>query len=126
VPIHYETDRAKRILIAGVKGVLEDADLLDYATRLLDDSELKQADHELVDLRELEPGSNVSTQALRQLADFWAEAYDRMSGGKLAIIADSDVAFRMTRMYQSYRDDGPDQIRIFRRADEAQAWLEEV
>jgi hypothetical protein len=76
--------------------------------------------HELVDLRQIESGEEVSGEGVRQLADFWRAAYDRMAGGKLAILAGSDASFGMGRMYQLLRDDGPDRIQIFR--DEATAW----
>ena len=44
----------------------------------------------------------------------------------MALIADTDFAFGMARMYQAYREGGSDRIRVFRTPDEAWAWLEEL
>jgi hypothetical protein len=123
MPIDYSIDEERKVLVARAHGKLCDADLLDYGQRLRDDPSAKRANHELADLTEVDSGSLVSAEGVRELARFWHGEYDWMSGGKLAIVAPTDLAFGLGRMYQMLRDDGPDQIRIFREADEAWEWL---
>jgi len=120
MPIDYRVDSARRVLIAEVVGRVTDDDLLAYGRALLDDPRAGEANHEFVDLRSVDASSIITSQGVRALAQFWIDAYAKMSGGRLAILAESDVSYGMARMYQSYRADGPDEIRIFR--DEAEAW----
>jgi hypothetical protein len=125
MPIDFTIDKERKVLVACARGELSDADLLDYGQRLLDDPEIKQADHELVDLTDVSSGSLISAEGVRELARFWRGEYDRIAAGKLAIVAPSDLAFGLGRMYQMLRDDGPDRIRIFRDMEEAWDWLGE-
>jgi hypothetical protein len=125
VPIHYTIDPERRALAATIKGLLRDGDLLDFARSLLADPQRRLADHRLYDLRDIEPGSEVTPEAIRELAGFLGEMADQANRGKMALIADTDFAFGMARMYQSYRVDGLDRIRVFRSPDEAWAWLED-
>jgi len=124
MPIRYEVDVERRVLVARADGTLCDQDLLEYGRCLREDPQVKAADHELVDLRGVDLGSNVSTEGVRSLARFWRAAYDEMKGGKLAIIAKDDATFGMARMYQSLRDDGPDRIQVFREEADAWSWLD--
>ena len=123
MPIDYRIDGDRKLLIATAYGALTDADLLDYAKRLLADEERHRANHELVDLRAVTGDSGITTGGIVQLAEFWRAAYDRIAGGKLALLAESDLGYGMARMYQAMRDDGPDTIAVFRGESEAFAWL---
>jgi len=124
MPIEYAVDEERKVLVARAQGELCDADLLDYAQRLYDDPSIKRAVHELVDLSEVRSDSMITAEGIRALARFWESLYDWMSGGKLAIVAPTDVAFGLGRMYQMLRDDGPDHIQIFRDPEAAWRWLE--
>ncbi len=124
MPISYRIDPERRVLIADVVGDVDDADLLAYGQALLDDPTVKQAAHELVDLRRVGGNQAVTSAGVKALAQFWIEAYAKISGGRLAIIAGSDVSYGLARMYQLYRAEGPDEIRVFRDEVEAWEWLE--
>jgi hypothetical protein len=123
MPIDYVIDEERKVLVARAHGELCDADLLDYGQRLCDDESIKRANHELVDLTGVLSSSLVSAEGVRELARFWHGEYARLSASKLAIIAPTDLAFGLGRMYQMLRDDGPDHIRIFREGEEAWEWL---
>lgn len=121
--IRYHIDAERGLVVACGSGRIADDDLLDYARRLLADPERTRAKHELVDLRSASVESDVTTAGVRQIAEFWSDRKHMMAGGRLAIIAGSDVGYGLSRMYQILRSDGPDSIQVFRELDEALRWL---
>ncbi len=40
-----------------------------------------------------------------------------------AIVADKDITFGMARMYEVFREDAPEEIKLFRDIAEARRWL---
>jgi hypothetical protein len=123
VGVRYEIDREFELVVAVATGRIGDADLIDYAERLHADPDRGKAKHELVDLRHVARDSDVSSAGVRQLAEFWSDRADTIAGGRLAIIAPSDVGYGMSRMYQILRSDGPDSIQVFRDLVEALRWV---
>ncbi|MGH0038492.1 MAG: hypothetical protein ACQGVK_25945 [Myxococcota bacterium] len=122
--IRYRIDSELALVVTTASGLLEDADLLDYGRRLLADPDRSKAKHELVDLRRVDDASSVSSEGIRALAEFWTDRSDQMAGGRLAIVARSNVGYGMSRMYQILRSDGPDSIQVFRDLERALTWLE--
>jgi hypothetical protein len=122
--IQYVIDEHFGLVVAEARGHVEDRDLLDYAKRLLADPDRTRAKHELVDLRRVDDSSEVSSAGVRRLAEFWSDRSAMMAGGRLAIIAPSEVGYGMSRMYQILRSDGPDSIQVFRQRGEALRWLD--
>jgi hypothetical protein len=122
--IQYVIDEHFGLVVAEARGHVEDRDLLDYAERLLADPDRTRAKHELVDLRRVDDSSEVSSAGVRRLAEFWSDRSAMMAGGRLAIIAPSEVGYGMSRMYQILRSDGPDSIQVFRQRGEALRWLD--
>ncbi|MCG8590482.1 MAG: hypothetical protein MJE66_14425 [Proteobacteria bacterium] len=124
MPIDYRIDAARKVLVAEGHGQIRDEDLLDYARRMFADPGRHLAAHELVDLTRASDDSEITADGIRELAEYWRGRYDLITGGRLAIVANSEVAYGLARMYQLMRDDGPDRIRVFRSLDEAWEWLE--
>ena len=46
--------------------------------------------------------------------------------GRCAVLAGSDVVFGLLRMYEAYSDGSPVEVRAFRDAAEARAWVDEA
>lgn len=126
MPLHYRVDPDSRILVATGEGVLEESDLLAYTEQIAGDPEAQKARHELVDLRAADPGSPVSSDAVRRVAQFWAQREDSVKGGRVAFVAGSDLAFGLARMYELLRASQVHEIQVFRDWDEAWAWLHEA
>jgi len=122
--IHYRIDEESKLVLAAVVGRVTNADVLEYAKRRLDEPDHLRASHEVMDLRAIALDSPVTSEGVRRLAQFWGDRSGKIAGGRLAIIAPSDLSFGMSRMYEALRDDGPDSIRVFREPLEALRWLE--
>lgn len=100
----------------------DEAALLDYAQRVAADPDVLAGRDELVDLRAVD-GARMSSAGLRQLAGVF-EAHEKGEPGRVAIVASSDLAFGLSRMYQAFRSQSMSEIRVFRDLDEACRWLE--
>ena len=62
----------------------------------------------------------MSAKGIRQVADIYrASSY----APKTAFVADSDVIYGLSRMFEMLRHDSPEEIRVFRNIDEAKRWL---
>lgn len=123
MPIEYHIDPEHDLLVSVASGDLQDEDLMDYSRRLLADEKTRRPRDELVDLRGIDSTDGITTDGVRRLAELWRSQYERLEGCRLALLAESDIGYGLARMYEMLRDDGPDQIRVFREQDEAEAWL---
>jgi hypothetical protein len=66
----------------------------------------------------------LSTSDLKALAaEQQATQLETDVPGRYAILVTSDVAFGIARMYGAFVEDGLLDLRVFRDADEAMAWL---
>jgi hypothetical protein len=122
--IRYRVEEELGLVMAAVEGRITDADVLAYAERRLDDPDRLRAFDEVMDLRAIAEDSTVTNRGVRQLAQFWGDRSSEIGGGRLAVIAPSDVSFGMSRMYQILRDGGPDSIQVFRDPIDAFCWLD--
>jgi hypothetical protein len=122
-PIEFSYDVESRIRTATFRGVVGDRDLLTAYEELLRDPDYAPEAHDLVDLRRVER-FEVTTEALRRLIDMF-RPIDRLGHRtRLAIVAGSDHAYGMGRMYEMMRgDDVPEEIEVFRDMDAALRWL---
>lgn len=67
---------------------------------------------------------DLSTADIVNIANHMAGEMKRLPFGPLAVVASSDEAFGLARMYQSYCDmAGPRQVGVFRNLAEAEQWL---
>jgi hypothetical protein len=58
-----------------------------------------------------------------RLAAFAAGFIERLRGGRVAMVAASDVTYGMFRMWQIRREGLGYEVRVYRDIDEARAWL---
>ena len=72
--------------------------------------------------------NDLSAEDVHQITNVPRKSLDLREGGKTAIVAPGDLAYGLSRMYQtSSRLEGlPFQLQIFRDADTARAWLEDT
>jgi len=74
----------------------------------------------LYDVREVE--DSIDTSALRSLAHR-KEFIGSVDGARSAIVVSRDITFGIARMYQTWMEGQPVEVRVFRDVDEARAWL---
>ena len=120
MPIQYEVDREKRLMITRATGQLTPSELFSYLDAIIADPANEQCDEiylfDDVDL------SQVSSADVRTLARRAAE----VSSGdpfRVAFVAPRDADFGMVRMFQAFRELGDDRMAVFRTLDDACDWL---
>jgi len=74
----------------------------------------------LYDVRRVE--DSIETRDLRSLA-YRQDFIQAVDDARSAIVVARDVTFGIARMYQTWMDDQPVNVRIFHELDEARAWL---
>ena len=78
--------------------------------------------------RELVDGSAITEMAVtpeghRRLAEIAAANVDRLRGGRVAMVAQSEITYGMFRMWELQREGLGYDVHVFRDADEALAWV---
>jgi hypothetical protein len=115
----YTIDQARRIVRSRGWGVVSSRDLLDLTSRLLADPAFDPTFRGLTDLSDVTE-VRVETPAMVESAS--TPTY--IPGTRRAVVAPSDVAFGMARMFASYAERSGQEVRVFRAMREAEAWLE--
>ena len=126
MPMSYRVDHAARVIVAVGRGVLADADVFGYQRELLSRPEIARYD-ELIDMTEVTEFAVPSADRIRDLADLAATTDEVTPASRLAIVAPSDVAFGLGRMYQTYRAlarQGAKEVGVFRTMKEALIFLQ--
>jgi hypothetical protein len=120
VRIHF--DDLSRTLFVTADGTVTDEEVRDFARRAVQSPEFPPGGRELIDLRGIERLA-VSTDVLREMAQAFRAADTPQSETRIAIVASTDVAYGLSRMYQAFRDDSAVELEVFRDLAEARTWL---
>ena len=118
MPGAYTIDLARSLVLSRGWGVVTDRELLAHVRALTADPRFAPHFRQLADLRDV-TDMQVTASTIREMVrlnPFWA-------GARRALVVTSDVVFGMARMYQILRDESPDELRIFRKVDDALQWL---
>ncbi|MBZ5534721.1 MAG: hypothetical protein LAO31_02100 [Acidobacteriia bacterium] len=125
MPIEYQIDRDRKLVLAKARGTVTDEDVFGYQREVWSRDDVAGYD-ELVDMSEVEHIAVPSVDRVRQLASLSVNMDAPSLASKLAIIAPQDVAFGLGRMYATYRGMDPQskkQVEVFRSLGEALAFL---
>jgi len=122
MPISHRYDAGLRTLFVSAEGAVGDDEFLEWGQRVASDEAIPAGRLELIDLRRLELPA-VSSQTLRAVADAFRQRDRTQFETRIAVVASSDLAFGLSRMYQAYRFDAPITLEVFRDMDAARAWL---
>jgi hypothetical protein len=76
----------------------------------------------LVDMRLAHLGVETSAQA-QALASLASGRDPERKGGRIALVAADDATFGIARMYAAYREKAGIALEVFRRIEDADAWL---
>jgi hypothetical protein len=125
MPIEFSIDHARRLVTATGHGTLTGEDVFGYQRDVWSRADVKGY-NELMDMRDVERIDLRSIDNMRQLAELAASMDAIGQSSKFAIVATSDEAFGLGRMYETYRrleDRSTKQVGVFRSLSEAHAFL---
>ncbi len=77
---------------------------------------------EIVDAREV-TDMQVTVVGQQRLADVAARRLDRLRGGRVAMVAPTDLIFGMFRMWELRREELNYEVRVYRSFEEAVRWI---
>ena len=92
--------------------------MLTHVQRLSEDPDFDPSYNQLVDLRAITDFA-ISAAELRIITLY--RLYNEKR--RRAIVADEDITFGMARMYEVFREDAPEEIKLFRDMADARRWL---
>ena len=118
MPISYRIDESLRLVFTTAQGVLTRQDVLTHLQRLREDPDFDPSYNQLVDLRAVIEFA-MSAAELRMITVY--RLFNEKS--RRAIVADEDITFGMARMYEVFREDAPEDIKLFRDMADARRWL---
>ena len=125
MPIEYTIDHERRLVIAKANGTLTDQDVFGYQQEVWSRPEV-DGYNELVDMSQVDSIDLPSVDRVRELANLSAGMDNRSSAARFAIVASTQIAFGLGRMYEAYRnldDRSTKEVGVFRSRDEALTFL---
>ncbi len=103
MPIEYEIDAVRRLVIAIGRGRLTHEDVFGYQRGVWSRPEVKGFD-ELIDMTEVERFDVPSSARLKELAQLSASMDLPHQVSKLAVVATDEVALELARFFRIYRE----------------------
>jgi hypothetical protein len=125
MPLEYQIDHERRLVMATGHGTLTDQDVFGYQCDVWSRPEL-MGYNELVDMTAVDDIALPSTQRVRDLAALSAAMDSPQTSSRFAIVAPEKLAFGLARMFQIYREMDPrstKKVAVFRSLEAAEAWL---
>ena len=125
MPITWRINHLRRIVLAAGQGTLTDQDVFIYQKTVWSRKDVAGYDEvmDMTDVRKIVPPS---AARIHQLAEVAAKMESSNSTSKFAIIAPSDEAYGLGRMFKgfrAYQDGGARNVEVFRSPEEAMAFL---
>ena|SRR3954470_8142071 len=114
----YKIDQERRLVITRGWGELTTRELVEVMSQILLDPRFDPSYRSLGDLRDV-TSIAVDTMATAQTAASPLFA----DGARRAIVATSDVAYGMARMFAAYSERAGHEVCVFREMAPAEAWL---
>jgi hypothetical protein len=126
MPIEHRIDPGRRLVVARGRGVLTPQEVMAYQLEVWSQAEVAGFD-ELMDMRDVERIVAPTTDQVQELARLSARMDARTERSRFAIVASTDLAFGIGRMYEAHRSmevRSTKQVRVFRTMEEATTFLE--
>jgi hypothetical protein len=120
LPASYSIDTDRKIVLSRIWGTATEDEIRDHGQRLRNDPQFQPDFRQLLDMSELTEilvGSEMVRNAARN--QFFSP------GVRRALVANSDAAFGMARMYAIASEHAGQTIEVFRDKDSAEAWLDQ-
>jgi hypothetical protein len=118
MPMTFTIDPARKVVFTTVSGELTEQDLRDHQEKLLSDPQFNPEYSQLMDATPLKTVrlTSLSTERLLRTRPFKQSA-------RCAVIAESDLAYGISRMIELHCEARGIPFRGFRKRAEAEAWL---
>jgi hypothetical protein len=126
MPITYRVDHEARVVVAAGYGVLTHADVFDYQQEVWHRSDVAGYD-ELVDMTAVTNIAIPAIERVEDLARLSVQMDDKYSRSRFAIVAPTDIAYGLGRMFQTLREmdrSSTKQVGVFRTMQDALAFLQ--
>lgn len=122
MPMTYTIEPEKNLVVTTGAGVLTDDDVMAHRRALSADPRFSPQMRELSDIRQV-ADFQVTPAGIRMMVA--ADVKMVSSGGmhKLAVVAEGNVAYGMSRMYQTLGEPNIRSVGVFRNYKEAEQWL---
>lgn len=121
--IEYEIIEEKHLVIAKGTGVVTGDDVINHLNTLAADARYVAPMKKLVDYRAIESMKQSHGQIL-MISQKKQTLEDRFAGERCALVAPKDLTFGIARMHQSFINTPALDIEVFRRIEDALAWLD--
>lgn len=121
MPISYELDEDKKLILTVFHGDVSADELVRHTRAFINDARIDSQFSHLVDTS-MTKSIGLHSDAIASISRITA-AVEFLKDGKTAIVAEQDVAFALSRMYQSYSDMWKRNIEVFREMEDARRWL---
>jgi hypothetical protein len=121
VPVTYEIDPGSRLIRTRCAGDVRVAEILEHFAALLADSALPERPDVLLDLSQTT--SNPDSGQIHAVAEEVKVLREKLRWGAIAIVAQRDLLFGMSRVFEVFAQPAFREIRVFRDHAEAEAWL---
>jgi hypothetical protein len=119
MPATYEIDKQRRLVISTAWEHFTVADALAHQDKLLKDPDFDPSFSQLMDFTQVTQ-IDLEASDVRRLAERTVFS----ANSRRAIVAASDLAYGLSRMFEMLRENaGENGIRVFRDLDEAVDWL---
>ena len=125
MPLTYQVEREKRLVLVRLSGYLRTAEVFDYQRTVWSLPEVAGFD-ELVDMSGVTEVEAVGRDIMVELAALASSMDPVGTAARTAIVAAKPEHFGLARMYEAHRETTPGatrKIRVFGEMDEAVAWL---
>lgn len=119
-------DPAGNLVSMTCTGAITMTDIRDAFLEMLDDPAFRPGANMLWDFRTIEKGAATEEEIVDLVSMVKENQPRRGSGYKVALLADKDLFYGLTRMYQAYSGSLPFEVMAFRSMDEASQWLAET
>jgi hypothetical protein len=119
MPTSYEIDPVQELVRCRARGVFSNADLRDHYHALVADPRFHSSYRCLIDLRDVTDFA-LESWMIAEVASW--PVFD--AGTRRAIVADTDVAFGLARMFSLIAERVGQDIHVFRGLEEALEWLD--
>jgi len=124
MPIECQHDQGFAVILAHGTGRVTDQDVLNTTTVLSDAMAVTPDLTILVDLREVTDCA-VSSDTIHVLADLHRHHAEQSGHARVAIVASTDLAFGLSRMYATQVKGSALDVGVFRDIHQSQAWLDQ-
>ncbi|MDH3629336.1 MAG: hypothetical protein OES25_17000 [Acidobacteriota bacterium] len=125
MPISYHIHTDRNLVVTRYRGVVSDTEFVNAYREIYNSPSARPGLKELVDLRDVtsvQTGARAMREVTSMVHAFHGDAVELM---RTAVLASTDLEYGLSRMYQAIASETPEQVEVFRIAEEALDWLGE-